>query len=65
MLIHLQNRGKALDFAETKTFLAEHGGDWDASEVPILQQSQKQQCKDLPKQKLPSTVAMNAMTWTC
>ena len=36
MLNHLQNRGGALDFADTKTLLAERDGEWDASEVPQL-----------------------------
>ena len=36
MLNHLQNRGGALDFADTKTLLAESDGEWDASEVPQL-----------------------------
>ena len=31
---HLRNRGGALDFADTKTLLAERDGEWDASEVP-------------------------------
>ena len=33
MLNHLRNRGGALDFADTKTLLAERDGEWDASEV--------------------------------
>ena len=36
MLNHLRNRGGALDFADTKTLLAERDGEWDASEVPQL-----------------------------
>ena len=36
MLNHLRNRGGALDFADTKTLLAEQDGEWDASEVPQL-----------------------------
>jgi hypothetical protein len=36
MLNHLQNQGGALDFADTKTLLAERDGEWDASEVPQL-----------------------------
>ncbi len=36
MLTHLRNRGGALDFADTKTLLAEQDGEWDASEVPQL-----------------------------
>ena len=36
MLTHLRNRGGALDFADTKTLLAERDGEWDASEVPQL-----------------------------
>ena len=36
MLNHLRNRGGALDFADTKTLLAERDGEWDASEVPWL-----------------------------
>ena len=36
MLTHLQNRGGALDFADTKTLLAERDGEWDASEVPQI-----------------------------
>ncbi len=33
MLTHLRNRGGALDFADTKTLLAEQDGEWDASKV--------------------------------
>jgi hypothetical protein len=33
---HLRNRGGALDFADTKTLLAERDGEWDASEVPQI-----------------------------
>ena len=33
---HLKNRGGALDFADTKTLLAERDGEWDASEVPQI-----------------------------
>jgi hypothetical protein len=37
MLTHLRNRGGALDFAETKTLLAEQDGEWDhTSKVPQL-----------------------------
>jgi hypothetical protein len=36
MLTHLRNRGGALDFANTKTMLAEQDGEWNASEVPQL-----------------------------
>jgi hypothetical protein len=36
MLAHLQNQGGALDFADTKTLLAEKDGEWDASEVPQI-----------------------------
>jgi hypothetical protein len=36
MLTHLRNRGGALDFADTKTLLAERDGEWDASEVPQI-----------------------------
>ena len=36
MLTHLRNRGGALDFADTKTLLAEQDGEWDASEVPQI-----------------------------
>ena len=36
MLTHLRNRGGALDFADTKTLLAERDGEWDTSEVPQL-----------------------------
>ena len=36
MLNHLRNRGGALDFADTKTLLAERDGEWDPSEVPQL-----------------------------
>jgi hypothetical protein len=36
MLNHLRNRGGALDFADTKTLLAEQDGEWDPSEVPQL-----------------------------
>jgi hypothetical protein len=36
MLNHLRNRGGALDFAETKTLLAERDGEWDPSEVPQI-----------------------------
>jgi hypothetical protein len=35
MLTHLRNRGGALDFADTKTLLAERE-EWDASEIPQL-----------------------------
>ncbi len=36
MLNHLHNRGGALDFADTKTLLAERDGEWDASKAPQL-----------------------------
>jgi hypothetical protein len=36
MLTHLCNPGGALDFADTKTLLAERDGEWDASKVPQL-----------------------------
>jgi hypothetical protein len=36
ILTHLQNQGGALDFADTKTLLAERDGKWDASEVPQI-----------------------------
>ncbi len=36
ILTHLRNRGGALDFADTKTLLAERDGEWDASEVPQI-----------------------------
>ena len=36
MMDHLQNHGGALDFADTKTLLAEQDGEWDANEVPQL-----------------------------
>jgi hypothetical protein len=36
MLTHLRNRGGALDFADTKTLLAEQDREWDASKVPQL-----------------------------
>jgi hypothetical protein len=36
MLIHLQNQGGALDFADIKTLLAERDGEWNASEVPQI-----------------------------
>jgi hypothetical protein len=36
MLTHLRNQGVALDFADTKTLLAERDGEWDASKVPQL-----------------------------
>ncbi len=36
MLNHLRNHGGALDFADTKTLLAERDGEWDPSEVPQL-----------------------------
>ncbi len=32
ILTHLQNQGGALNFADTKTLLAERDGEWDASE---------------------------------
>jgi hypothetical protein len=36
MLDHLRNRGGALDFADTKTLLAERDTEWNVSEVPQL-----------------------------
>jgi hypothetical protein len=36
MLTHLRNHGGALDFADTKTLLAERDSGWDASEVPQI-----------------------------
>ncbi len=36
MLDHLRNRGGALDFADTKTLLAERDADWNVNEVPQL-----------------------------
>jgi hypothetical protein len=36
MLTHLWNRGGALDFADTRTLLAERDSKWDASEVPQM-----------------------------
>ena len=36
MLTHLRNRGGGLDFADTKTLLAERDGEWDTSEVPQI-----------------------------
>ncbi len=36
MLTRLRNRGGALDFADTKTLLAEWDKEWDASKVPQL-----------------------------
>jgi hypothetical protein len=36
MLTHLWNRGGALDFAGTRTLLAERDSKWDASEVPQI-----------------------------
>ncbi len=36
MLTHLWNRGGALDFADTKTLLAERDSKWDASKVPQI-----------------------------
>jgi hypothetical protein len=36
MLTHLWNRGKALDFADTKTLLAERDSKWDTSKVPQI-----------------------------
>jgi hypothetical protein len=36
MLDHLCNRGGTLDFADTKTLLAERDSDWNVSEVPQL-----------------------------
>jgi hypothetical protein len=34
MQTHLQKQGGALDFADTKTLLAERDGEWDTSKVP-------------------------------
>ncbi len=36
MLNHLHNRGGALDFADTKTLLAERDTEWNVSKVPQL-----------------------------
>jgi hypothetical protein len=36
MLTHLRNSGGALDYANTKTPVAEQDGEWDASKVPQL-----------------------------
>ncbi len=36
MIIHLRNRGGALDFADTKTLLTERDQEWDASEIPTM-----------------------------
>jgi hypothetical protein len=36
MLTYLHNQDGVLDFADTKTLLAERGGEWDASEVPQI-----------------------------
>jgi hypothetical protein len=36
MLDHLWNRRGALNFADTKTLLAERDGEWDASKIPQL-----------------------------
>jgi hypothetical protein len=36
MLIHLRNRRGALDFADTKTLIAQRDSKWDASEVPQI-----------------------------
>ncbi len=36
MPTHLRNRGGALDFADTKTFLAERDSKWDTSKVPQI-----------------------------
>jgi hypothetical protein len=43
MLNHLQNRGGALNFADTKTILAEKDGEWDASKnrTTVFQQGRK------------------------
>jgi hypothetical protein len=36
MIVHLRNRGGALDFADTKTLLTERDQEWDASEIPTM-----------------------------
>jgi hypothetical protein len=36
MIIHLRNRGGALDFADTKTLLTERDQEWNASEIPTM-----------------------------
>jgi hypothetical protein len=36
ILTHLRNRGGALDFADTKTLVAERDSEWDAGEVPQI-----------------------------
>jgi hypothetical protein len=56
MLTHLWNHRGALDFADTKTLLAERDSKWDASKVPQIYFNQvKKQSKDLPKQASPQT----------
>ncbi len=63
MLTHLRNRGGALDFADTKTLLAERDGEWDASEVPQFTSTEsKKQSKDLQVQESTLT-PMNVATW--
>ncbi len=50
MLNQLRNCGGTLDFADTKTLLAEREGEWDTSEVPQLYFNRvEKQSKDLPK----------------
>jgi hypothetical protein len=36
MIDHLRSRGKARDFADTKTLLAERDAEWDVSKVPQI-----------------------------
>jgi hypothetical protein len=36
MLDHLQNQGGALDFANTKSLLAERDSEWNVSEIPQI-----------------------------
>jgi hypothetical protein len=56
MPTHLWNRGGALDFADTKTLLAERDSKWDASKVPQMYFNRvKKQSKDLLKQASPLT----------
>ncbi len=62
---HLRNRGGALDFADTKTLLAERDGEWDASKVPqVYSTESKKRSKDLPERESTWTL-MNAETWHC
>jgi hypothetical protein len=36
MIDHLKIRGGALDFADTKTLIAERDMEWDVSEIPQI-----------------------------